>query len=30
MDLDEREFLYTSGPPCEKAYERVDLTTVFD
>ena len=30
MDLDEREFLYTSGPPCENAYERVDLTTVFD
>ncbi len=30
MNLDEREFLYTSGPPCESAYERIDLTTVFD
>jgi isopenicillin-N N-acyltransferase-like protein len=29
MDLDEREFLYSSGPPCESAYERLTLTDVF-
>ena len=29
MNLDEREFLYSSGPPCESPYERVDLATVF-
>ena len=29
MNLDEREFLYSSGPPCDSPYERVDLATVF-
>lgn len=29
MDLDEREFLYSSGPPCESTYERLSLTDLF-
>ncbi|HEY7044856.1 MAG TPA: C45 family peptidase [Nocardioidaceae bacterium] len=30
MDLDERVMLVASGPPCETAYEHIDLSTVFD
>jgi isopenicillin-N N-acyltransferase like protein len=30
MDLDEREILVSSGPPCESAYQRITLDTVFD
>ncbi len=29
MDLEERELLVSSGPPCESAYERISLTSVF-
>ena len=30
MDLDEREMLVSSGPPCESPYQRISLATVFD
>ncbi len=30
MDLDERELLISSGPPCESPYRRISLSTVFD
>ena len=30
MDLDDRELLVSSGPPCESPYQRIDLATVFD
>jgi isopenicillin-N N-acyltransferase-like protein len=30
MNLDERELLISSGPPCESPYQRINLATVFD